>query len=140
MARRQPVRRRLVLDNEAASALLRGPATKRRQVVKALAAADGGAVVPTAARAEAIWDRRATHVALANQLVPDDDSLDQVGANRAAELRRMVPTASVVDTCVAVAAERAATKGGPVEILSSDRSDMAALAVVINGRFDLRWL
>ncbi|MGH9104630.1 MAG: hypothetical protein ACRDZX_02110 [Acidimicrobiales bacterium] len=140
MARRQPLRRRLVADNEAASALLRGPETKRRQAIEALAAADGGAVVPTAVRTEAIWDRRAGHAGLANQLIPDDDHLDRPGANRAAELRGVVPKASVVDACVAVAAERAAARGGPVEILSSDPGDMAALAAQLEGRFDVRRL
>lgn len=140
MARRQPVRRRLVVDNDAASALLRGPDAKRRQVIEALAAADGGAVVPTAVRAEAGWDRRAGQAALANQLVPDDDPLDRPGADRAAELRAVVPAASVVDACVAVAAERAASRGSPVEILSSDPADIAALAAQLGGRFDIRRL
>jgi hypothetical protein len=140
MARRQPIRRRLVFDNQAASALLRGPDAERRQVIEALAAADGGAVVPTAVRAESGWDRRAGLAAPANQLVPDDDPLDRTGADRASELRAPVPAASVVDACVAVAAERAAALGGLVEILTSGPGDMAALAAQLKGRFDIRRL
>jgi hypothetical protein len=49
MTRRRPIGRRLVLDNEAASALLRGPSAKRRRVIEALAAADGGALAPFSA-------------------------------------------------------------------------------------------
>ena len=56
MAHRRPVGRHLVLDNQAASALLRGPEAERRQVIEALAAADGGSVVPSAVRVEAGWD------------------------------------------------------------------------------------
>ena len=112
-----------------------GPGTERRQVVEALAAADGGAVVPAAVRVEAGWDRRAALAAPANRLVPDDDHLDRPGADRAAELRASVPGASVVDACVAVAAERAAADGGPVEILTSDGGDMGALATRAPGTF-----
>jgi hypothetical protein len=140
MSRRRPIRRRLVLDNEAASALLRGPSPKRRQVIEALAAADGGAVAPNAVRVEARWDRRAPLAAPANKLVPDDDALDRPGTDRAAELRDSVPAASVVDACVAVAAERAAAEGGPVEVLNSDPRDMAALVAQLEGRFDIRRL
>lgn len=140
MARRALVRRRLVLDNEAVSALLRGPDAQRREVIEALAAADGGAVVPTAVRVEAAWDRRDRRAARGNQLVPDDDPLDPASANRAAELRLVLPAASVVDACVGVAAERAASRGGLVEILTSDRSDIGALATLLEGHFDVRRL
>ncbi len=140
MARRRFKRRRLVLDNQAASALLRGPATKRRQVVEALAAADGGAVVPTGVRVEAGWDRRAAPAAPANRLVPDDDPLDRPGADRASELRASVPAASVADACVGVTAERAATQAALVEILTSDPGDMAALTAQLDRHFDIRRL
>ena len=140
MARRRFKRRRLVLDNQAASALLRGPAIKRRQVVEALAAADGGAVVPTGVRVEAGWDRRAAPAAPANRLVPDDDPLDRPGADRASELRASVPAASVADACVGVTAERAATQAGLVEILTSDPGDMAALTAQLDRHFDIRRL
>ncbi len=43
---------------------------------------------------------------------------------------------SVVDTCVAVAAESAAAGGEPVEILTSDSSYMAALGALLAGRFE----
>ncbi len=138
MVQRRRVGRHLVLDNQAVSALLRGPAVERRQVIEALAAADGGSVVPSAVRVEAGWDRRAGLAASANRLVSDDDVLDGRGADRAAELRASVAGASVVDACVAVAAERAAAQGGPVEILTSDPLDMAALAAHLEGRFEVR--
>ena len=140
MARRRFERRRLVLNNQAASALLRGPAIKRRQVVEALAAADGGAVVPTGVRVEDGWDRRAAPAAPANRLVPDDDPLDRPGADRASELRASVPAASVADACVGVTAERAATQAALVEILTSDPGDMAALTAQLDGHFDIRRL
>lgn len=140
MVRRQPVGRHLVLDSQAASALLRGPEAERRQVIEALAAADGGSVVPSAVRVEAGWDRRAGVAASANRLVPDDATLDRHGADRAAELRASVPAASVADACVALAAEHAAVRGGPVEILTSDPDDMAALAAQLEGRFEIRRL
>ncbi|MHB8506189.1 MAG: hypothetical protein ACYDEN_10830 [Acidimicrobiales bacterium] len=127
-----------MLDNEAVGALLRGPVTERREVIVALAAADGGAGGPTAVRAEAVWDRRAGLSAVANQLVVADDLLDRSGADRAAELRGLVPSASVVDASVAVAAERAASRGGRVEILTSDPADLHALAAHLQGRFDIR--
>jgi hypothetical protein len=140
MAHRRPVGRHVVLDNQAASALLRGPQAERRQVIEALAAADGGSVVPAAVRVEAGWDRRASAAASANRLVPQDTALDRHGADRAVQLRSSVAAASVVDACVAVAAERAAVRGGPVEILTSDPSDMAALAAYLEGRFEIRRL
>ena len=140
MARRRFERRRLVLNNQAASALLRGPAIKRRQVVEALAAADGGAVVPTGVRVEDGWDRRAAPAAPANRLVPDDDPLDRPGADRASELRASVPAASVADACVGVTAERAATQAALVEILTSDPGDMAALTAQLDRHFDIRRL
>jgi hypothetical protein len=77
MAHRRGVGRHLVLDNQAASALLRDPQAERRQVIEALAAADGGSVVPAAVRVEAGWDRRAGPAASANRLVADDAALEQ---------------------------------------------------------------
>jgi hypothetical protein len=69
MARRRAIRRRSVLGNEAANALLCGPDLKRRQMVEALAAADGGARAPAALRAEAGVDHRSPLAAPANQLL-----------------------------------------------------------------------
>jgi hypothetical protein len=91
-------------------------------------------------RVEALWDRRAPLAAPANKLVPDDDTLDRPGTDRAAELRVSVPAASSVDACVAAAAERAAVPGGPVEVLTSDPRNIAALAAQLEGRFDIRRL
>lgn len=65
---------------------------------------------------------------MANRHVPGEDVLDRVGADRAVEFRRAVPSASVVDTAVLLAAERAADAGGVVKVLTSDVGDLRALA------------
>jgi len=93
-------------------------------------AANGRVAVPTAVRVEAGWRRRDPGAAGANRLVGTDVPLDRSSADRAVQLRRLVPTASVVDTTVAVTAEHLAadTPGAVVEILTSDVGDMSALA------------
>jgi hypothetical protein len=124
--------RHLVLDNEAAQALSSSRPHDRRRasVVAAIMAANGRVVVPTAVRMEADWRRRDPAAAGANRLVSDDMSLDRADADRAVQLRRLVPTASVVDATVAVAAERVAaeTPCTVVEVLTSDVADISALA------------
>ncbi len=130
--------RHLVVDNEAASALLSTAAIapKRAAVLTAVMAADGRRVAPTAVRCEARWDRTDHDAARANQLIPDDDPLDRAGADRDVQLRRAVPDASLVDAAVAVAAERLATRAGDevVEVLTSDPGDLSALADHVRGR------
>lgn len=130
--------RHLVLDNEAAQALSSSRAHDRRRasVVAAIMAANGRVVVPTAVRVEAGWRRRAPAAAGANRLVSNDVPLDWTGADRAVQLQRLVPTASVVDATVAVAAERVATDVpcAMVEVLTSDVADVSALAAHVEVR------
>jgi hypothetical protein len=121
--------RHLVLDNEAVSALLATTPqhTKRAQVLKAIMAANGRTVVPTAVRCEALWDRTRQRSAAANLHAKDDDPLDRAAADRNVQLRMAVPAASIVDASVIVSAER--LRGGDVvEVLTSDPRDLAALA------------
>lgn len=129
------VTRHLVLDNEAAVALLSADEhnPKRAAVIAAIAAANGRRVVPSAVRVEAGWDRSQPRAANANRLVKTDDVLDAGGADRAVQLRSAVPSASVVDATVAVAtvavaANAANAANEVVEILTSDKPDLMALA------------
>jgi hypothetical protein len=131
--------RHLIVDNEAASALLSTkPADpKRAAVMVAIAAANGRRVAPTAVRGEAGWDRTDPAAANANRLIPADDPLDSGAADRIVQLRSSVTQASVVDAAVAVAAERAAAAGGIVEILTSDLADLRSLAGHLAARIDV---
>ncbi|MGH3978670.1 MAG: hypothetical protein ACRDRZ_06670 [Pseudonocardiaceae bacterium] len=137
---RNPVRH-LVLDNEAAQALssTRTGDKRRATVVEAIVAANGRIAVPTAVRVEAGWRRRDHGAANANRLAGNDAPLDGVGADRAVQLRRLVPAASVVDTTVAVAAERVADDFAcaVVEVLTSDVADISALAAHVHVRMDV---
>lgn len=128
--------RHLVLDNEAAQALLSRHLQDRRRaaVVKAVTAANGQVVVPTPVRVEAGWRRRDPAAAGANRLAVDDVTFDGSGADRGIELRRLVPSASVVNSAVAVTAERIGEAAGTVEILTSDVTDMTALAGHVRAR------
>ena len=138
MTPRGPVRH-LVLDTEAASALLSSTQVnpKRAAVITAVAAANGERVVPTAVRGEARWDRTDPGAANANRLIRADDVLDRPGANRVAQLRRTVAAASVVDAAVALAAERVGRGGGVVEVLTSDIADLQNLSAHIRVRIDV---
>lgn len=133
--------RHLVLDNEAAQALscVRTGDQQRAAVVEAIMAANGRVVVPTAVRVEAGWRRRDHGAANANRLVGNDVPLDRADADRAVQLRRLVPAASVVDTTVAVAAERVAADvaSSVVEVLTSDVADISALAAHVQVRMDV---
>lgn len=129
--------RHLVLDNAGADALQsRRPTDRRRAaVVEAIAAANGRVIVPTVVRIEAGWRRRDPRAAPANRLAVRDVALDGSDADRAVELRRSVPAASVVDAAVAVAAERVAIKApGTVEVLTSDVPDLTELAGHLRSR------
>lgn len=124
--------RHVVLDNEAASALLSQVRrdARRKAVIVAIMAANGRRVVPTSVRAEAGWDRSAPSAADANRLVHSDDPLDPPAANRVVQLRRAVVGTSIADASVAVAAER--LEGADVvEVLTSDPGDIAALVAHI---------
>lgn len=131
--------RHLVLDSEAAAALLSADEhhPKRAAVIAAIAASNGRRVVPSAVRVEAGWDRSQPRAANANRLLQTDDVLDAGGADRAVALRTAVPSASVVDATVAVAAERAGIAGGVVEILTSDEPDLTALAGHVRASVDI---
>ena len=132
-------RRHLVLDTEAASVLLSAATrdAKRAAVFEAIAAANGHRVVPTAVRCEAWWDRTQPTSSNANRLVPDDDPLDRSGASRDVHLRTVVPTASLVDAAVAVAAERLPS-ADVVEVLTSDPGDLEALADNVERAIEVR--
>jgi hypothetical protein len=131
--------RHLVLDTEAANALLAAASvnSKRATVMLAIAAANGQRVVPTAVRGESGWDRTDPGAADANRLIRADDVLDRVGADRVARLRAVVPGASVVDAAVTVTAERAGGSGGVVEILTSDVEDLRDLSANVQARVDI---
>lgn len=133
--------RHLVLDNAAAAALLsaRPQDSARAAVVEALAAANGRRIVPTTVRVEAGWDRTDPRAANGNRLLGagTDVVLDRTGANRAVQLRRAVPTASVVDVGVAVAAEDVGGPGTVVEILTSDVDDFRSLGAQLTCTVDV---
>jgi hypothetical protein len=135
---RGPVRH-LVLDTEAASALLSSTQVnpKRAAVITSVAAANGERIVPTAVRGEARWDRTDPGAANANRLIVADDVLDRAGANRVAQLRRAVARASVVDAAVALAAERVGSSGGVVEVLTSDVEDLEILSTHIGAHINV---
>jgi hypothetical protein len=134
---RVPIRH-LVLDNEAAQVLcsLRARDRRRASVVAAIVAANGRVAVPTAVRVEAGWRRRDPAAAGANRLVGTDLPLNRTDADRAVQLRRLVPTASVVDAAVAVAAEALAAEApcAAVDVLTSDVADISALAAHVDVR------
>ena len=133
--------RHLVLDNEAASALLSDAPhdAKRREVIAAVMAANGRCAVPTAVRCEAWWRRIDPAAANANRLVPIDDPLDRAGADRDVELCRAVPSASLVDAAVAVAAERL-PPADVVEVLTSDPGEVRQLATYLDVAVDVQRL
>lgn len=138
MTTRGPIRH-LVLDTEAAAALLSSTQvnTKRAAVITAIAAANGQRVVPTAVRGESGWDRTDPGAANANRLLRADDILDRTAGNRVAQLRARVASASVVDAAVAVAAERVGGSGGVVEVLTSDVADFRDLATHVRASLDV---
>ncbi len=131
--------RHLVLDSEAASALLSSTpvSAKRAAVMTAIAAANGRRAVPTAVRGESGWDRTDPGAANANRLIGADEVLDRAAANRVAQLRLVVRGASVVDAAVAVAAERAGSGGGVVEVLTSDVRDIEVLSGHVQATVDV---
>jgi hypothetical protein len=124
----------VVLDNEAVQGLLDPHHPKHRRVVALLTevnrrnvrrAGRVTVIVPTTVRVEAGWDRTDPAGANANRLArPRDHILDTVAADRAALLRAAADV-SVVDACVAQAAEAAPR---PAVIVTSDAQDMTRLA------------
>lgn len=129
--------RTIVLDNEAVQALatathpkhrrvlahLEGVATRRRrgQVVSA--------VVPTAVRVEAGWDRTDPAAALLNRSRITDHHLDGPGANTAASLVSSAVVSSVADAHIGAAVRAAPSED--VVVISSDPRDMAAACAPI---------
>jgi hypothetical protein len=136
----------IVLDNEAAQGLLDVQHPKHRRVValltevnrRNLRRADRVRVlVPTAVRVEAGWDRTDPAGANANRLArPRDHVLDTAGADRATQLRAAA-NVSVVDACVAEAAE---TAPRPVVIVTSDAQDMIRLGGFLADSTEVRVL
>jgi hypothetical protein len=124
----------VVLDKEAVQGLLDPHHPKHRRVVALLTevnrrnvrrAGRVTVIVPTTVRVEAGWDRTDPAGANANRLArPRDHILDTVAADRAALLRAAADV-SVVDACVAQAAEAAPR---PAVIVTSDAQDMTRLA------------
>ena len=127
----------IVLDNEAAQGLLDPRHPKHRRVVALLTEANRRnlrragritVIVPTAVRVEAGWERADPAGANANRLArPRDRALDTTAADRATQLRRAAKV-SVVDACVAEAAE---TAPRPVVIVTSDPTDMDRLGSLL---------
>lgn len=123
----------VVLDNEAVQDLASMDHPKHRRMMAVIreltaralrGAARVPVVVPTAVRAEAGWDRSSSAAANANRLVRAvDRPLDSKGADRACQLRALLPV-SVVDACVAEAFESAPQ---PAAVITSDTRDMEAL-------------
>lgn len=125
--------RTVILDNEAVQALADATHPKHRSVIAHLAgvvlrrrkSAPVRAVVPTAVRVEAGWDRSAPSAALVNQFRVLDISLDTRAADIAAGIVA-VTGVSVADAHVgAVARESSADD---IVVLTSDPEDMAKAA------------
>lgn len=125
--------RSVVLDNEAAQALLNPDHRKHRRTLAAVEAVTARAlrragsarlVVPTAVRVEAGWDRRARGAAAINRLRFDDAPLDRPAADRAAGVRHALGV-SVADAHLAAVI---ASTAGPVAVLTSDVADIRRIA------------
>jgi hypothetical protein len=127
----------LVLDNEAVAALADVRHPKHRAALGFLEGAQRRrgrsqfrVLVPVAVRVEAGWDRHDRASATINRVSgARDHPLTGDGANVAHRLRQATGV-SVVDATVG---EAAAAAPKPVVILTSDRSDMTALATLVEG-------
>lgn len=124
--------RSIVLDNEAVQALTDARSPKHRAVVAHLAGAVARrrrgrvveAVVPTAVRVEAAWDRTAPSAAAINRFPVGDHVLDSPSADVAAQVQ------SATSTGVADAHIGATVRSLPstdVVVLTSDPADIAAV-------------
>ena len=133
----------VILDNEAVQALLATGHKKHREILRALDAVTSRKgrprgprqqrlepttlVVPTSVRVEAGWDRTSATAGFANGLAIHDSALDGHDANVAAALRQRLGTAvSVADAHLGATIARYA--GGHITVLTSDPSDVGALA------------
>ena len=124
--------RTVVLDNEAVQALATSTHPKHRS---ALAHLEGvasrrrrgrvvEAVVPTAVRVEAGWDRTDPTAALLNRFGIRDHQLDGHVANTAAHLVSSGVASSVADGHIGATVKSAL---GDIVVISSDPRDMAAV-------------
>ncbi|MDY7104875.1 MAG: hypothetical protein S0880_27125 [Actinomycetota bacterium] len=121
--------RTVILDNEAVQALAAPDHRKHRQVLAHLAAvvarrrkgATVTAIVPTAVRVEAGWDRSSAEAAALNRFRLTDHPLDRRTADTAAAI--------VAGTGVSVADAHigavASTATGDIVVLTSDPGDIA---------------
>lgn len=129
--------RTIVLDNEAVQALADTTHPKHRQI---LAHLEGvvtrrrrghivEAVVPTAARVEAGWDRTARRSTLLNRFRISEHQLDGRSANAAANLMSSGVASSVADAHIGAAVRSA--PGDEVVVISSDPKDMASVCAPV---------
>jgi len=122
--------RAIVLDNEAVQAFTDPAHRKHRTVVAHLAAvvvrrrkgAPVTAVVPTAVRVEAGWDRSDPRAAAVNRFRVTDIALDTVAADAAAQI---VTRTGVSVADAHVGAVPRALVDDEVVVLTSDPKDMA---------------
>lgn len=122
-----------MLDNEAVQALRGVRHPKHRVVAAHLEAvvqrrrrgADVAAVVPTAVRVEAGWDRSAAGAAAVNRFRVGDRALDTPAADVAATIRADLAV-SVADAHVGAAVR--ALAADDVVVLTSDPADMARVS------------
>lgn len=126
--------RAVVLDNEAAQALIDADHRKHRVVIAHLAAVlvrrrrgkAVRAVVPTAVRVEAGWNRSDPVAAAANRFRVTDAPLDQATADVAADIVVRADV-SVVDAHIG-AVVRTVLAADDVVVLSSDPNDMVRVS------------
>jgi hypothetical protein len=124
--------RTIILDNEAVQALIDPSHRKHRVVMAHLAAVgvrrrrgdDVSAVVPTAVRVEAAWDRTDPRRADVNRMRITDKALDGAAADRAAEIVARTGV-GVADAHVGAVV---AVVDGEVVVLTSDPDDMVAVS------------
>ena len=124
--------RSIVLDNEAVQALTDHHNPKHRAVVAHLAGATARrrrgrvveAVVPTAVRVEAAWDRTAASAAAINRFPVRDHALDAPAADVAAQIQRATST-GVADAHIGATVR--SLPSTEVVVLTSDPADIAAV-------------
>lgn len=129
--------RTVVLDNEAVQALASVSHPKHRSVVAHLDALTGRrrrgriveALVPTAVRVEAGWDRSDATAAPLNRFRVRDHALDPDTANVAASIHATTST-GVADAHVGAAVRRLASE--EIVVLTSDPHDIAAVCSPAN--------
>lgn len=122
----------VIIDTEAAAALLGNAPNKIERVMKYIDASKGRRrrnpnattiLVPTTVRVEAHWDRTKPNAANANRLVSQDHELGTEAANRAARLADAHNVSPADAHIGAIAADR----HQDVTVLTSDPGDMEAV-------------